>query len=95
MGLWDEILEQPAVLDRLRSTEGENVVRLARVMRRHDVKHVVIAARWTSDNAARFAQYVWERAIGCWRPWQRPRFSATSSPWRRASIQMPHGTCAR
>jgi glutamine---fructose-6-phosphate transaminase (isomerizing) len=59
MSLWDEINEQPAVLDRLVQAEATNVARLAAVLRDRDVRYVVIAARGTSDNAARYAQYLW------------------------------------
>ena len=59
MTLWDEILEQPAVLDRLRRTEADNVARLAGLMRGPGVRYVLVAGRGTSDNAARYAQYLW------------------------------------
>lgn len=57
MGLLDEIREQPASLER---TIGENGPVYADVARSFSgCTHVVIAARGTSDNAARYAQYVW------------------------------------
>lgn len=59
MSLWEEILEQPQVLERLLRTEKGEVARLASMLRRDGVGYVVIAARGTSDNAARFAQYLW------------------------------------
>lgn len=59
MSLWDEILEQPHVLERLLRAERGDIARLASELRRHDVRYVVIAARGTSDNAARYAQYLW------------------------------------
>jgi glucosamine--fructose-6-phosphate aminotransferase (isomerizing) len=59
MSLWDEILEQPHVLERLLHEERGDITRLASGLRRSDVRYVVIAARGTSDNAARYAQYLW------------------------------------
>ncbi len=53
-----EIHEQPAVLRRLLDRETEHVARLADAVRgRFD--YALLAARGTSDNAARYAQYVW------------------------------------
>ena len=52
-----EIGEQPDVLTRLLVREGANVRRIARGLSRHDLRFVLIAARGTSDNAARYAQY--------------------------------------
>jgi glucosamine--fructose-6-phosphate aminotransferase (isomerizing) len=56
--LFREIHEQPAVIARLIDTQRAAVAELARAIRRHAPTHVVIAARGTSDNAARYAQYV-------------------------------------
>ena len=55
--LRSEIAEQPDVLARLLVREGPNVRRIARALRRRDPRFVLIAARGTSDNAARYAQY--------------------------------------
>jgi glucosamine--fructose-6-phosphate aminotransferase (isomerizing) len=56
--LYREIHEQPEVLTRL-LVNGRSVAdRLAAAMRRREIDHVIIAARGTSDNAARYAQYV-------------------------------------
>ena len=52
-----EIGEQPDVLTRLLVREGANVRRIARSLSRQDLRFVLIAARGTSDNAARYAQY--------------------------------------
>ena len=53
-----EIHEQPAVLARLLDGEREAVAALAAEIQRRRVDHVLIAARGTSDNAARYAQYL-------------------------------------
>ena len=53
-----EIHEQPPVIRRLLEREADNAARLAALVRgRFD--YAVIAARGTSDNAARYAQYLW------------------------------------
>ena len=52
-----EIGEQPDVLARLLVTEGPNVRRIARRLAKADLRFVLVAARGTSDNAARYAQY--------------------------------------
>jgi glucosamine--fructose-6-phosphate aminotransferase (isomerizing) len=56
--LYREIHEQPAVLARLLDRERDTVSALADEIRRRHVDHVLIAARGTSDNAARYAQYL-------------------------------------
>ncbi|MFI5181996.1 MAG: SIS domain-containing protein [Thermoanaerobaculia bacterium] len=53
-----EIAEQPDAVARLLSREGDRVARLAAPIRRRGVRFVLIAARGTSDNAARYAQYL-------------------------------------
>ena len=56
--LESEIHEQPAALERLLAAESDNAARLGRELIRRDVTYLVIAARGTSDNAARYAQYL-------------------------------------
>ena len=53
-----EIHEQPAVLRRLLDNEEATALALADLVRGRAIDHVVIAARGTSDNAGRYAQYV-------------------------------------
>ena len=55
--LHDEIHEQPQVIQRLLTEEAENVQRIAQAIRESKPAFVMIAARGTSDNAARYAQY--------------------------------------
>jgi glutamine---fructose-6-phosphate transaminase (isomerizing) len=57
MGLIDEIEEQPDVIARVLAQTREEAAEVARLAK--GCTHVVIAARGTSDNAARYAQYVW------------------------------------
>jgi glucosamine--fructose-6-phosphate aminotransferase (isomerizing) len=53
-----EIHEQPLVLEQLLNQERPAVQRLVEEVRRRQVDYVLIAARGTSDNAARYAQYI-------------------------------------
>ncbi len=54
-----EIHEQPQVLAQLLEREHPAAQALASAMRQRQVDYVLIAARGTSDNAARYAQYLW------------------------------------
>jgi glutamine---fructose-6-phosphate transaminase (isomerizing) len=56
--LQDEIHEQPQVLAELLDKELENTRRIAVEIGSRDVRYVIIAARGTSDNAARYGQYL-------------------------------------
>jgi glucosamine--fructose-6-phosphate aminotransferase (isomerizing) len=58
MTLHDEIREQPAVAARFLADQAENVEAIAASLRATPPRHVVIAARGTSDHAAVYAQYV-------------------------------------
>ena len=53
-----EIHEQPDVLARLLQAECDATEGLAAEMKRRDIQYVVVAARGTSDNAGRYAQYL-------------------------------------
>jgi glucosamine--fructose-6-phosphate aminotransferase (isomerizing) len=59
-----EIHEQPTVLRRLIDAEGEHVARLAHILNARGYQYAVIAARGSSDNAARYAQYLMGAALG-------------------------------
>jgi glucosamine--fructose-6-phosphate aminotransferase (isomerizing) len=56
--LQDEIRQQPQVIMTLLDRELENVRRTASELQARRTKYVVIAARGTSDNAARYGQYL-------------------------------------
>jgi glucosamine--fructose-6-phosphate aminotransferase (isomerizing) len=56
--LYQEIHEQPGVLAGLLDREKEAAGALAAEIARRKVDHIFIAARGTSDNAARYAQYL-------------------------------------
>ncbi|NCF68428.1 MAG: SIS domain-containing protein [Chloroflexi bacterium] len=56
--LYQEIHHQPDVLASLLTEEREHVAEIVDHIRRQGITHAVIAARGTSDNAARYAQYL-------------------------------------
>jgi glutamine---fructose-6-phosphate transaminase (isomerizing) len=56
--LYCEIHQQPESLRRLLEEEQATALTLADLIQARKVEHVVIAARGTSDNAGRYAQYV-------------------------------------
>ncbi|MFO7537297.1 MAG: SIS domain-containing protein [Chloroflexota bacterium] len=56
--LYREIHQQPEVLARLYPQARPALTELARLIERHQVTQVVVAARGTSDNAGRYAQYL-------------------------------------
>lgn len=62
--LLTEIYEQPAALRRLIDAESEPVARLAHTLKARRCQYVVIAARGSSDNAARYAQYLIGASLG-------------------------------
>ena len=59
MPLYSEIKEQPARLADLLASQRGNAERLARAIRSHRIEYVFLAARGTSDNAGRYANYLW------------------------------------
>ena len=56
--LYGEIHEQPTVLESLLKQEQATIRQLAAEIRRREVHYVLIAARGTSDNAGRYANYL-------------------------------------
>ena len=56
--LHQEIHEQPEVLTNLLEKEPRTIEDLANTTEERQINHVVIAARGTSDNAARYAKYL-------------------------------------
>ena len=51
--LYSEILEQPTVIRRLLEAETERVAEIGSSLAKQDIQYVVMAARGTSDYAAR------------------------------------------
>lgn len=59
MSLWEEIQSQPDILGGFIDNRWDKVGEVAEWMTGLDFTHVVVAARGSSDNAARYAQYLW------------------------------------
>ena len=59
MSLQTEILEQPERLSALLESQRKAVEKIAGTIRQHDIRWVFLAARGTSDNAGRYANYLW------------------------------------
>jgi glucosamine--fructose-6-phosphate aminotransferase (isomerizing) len=59
MSLHSEILEQPDCLESLLSSQRKNVEQIARAIQSRDIQFAFLAARGTSDNAGRYANYLW------------------------------------
>ncbi len=59
MSLNSEIFEQPVRLSHLLLNEQKNVENIAAAIRKRKIRYVFLAARGTSDNAGRYANYLW------------------------------------
>ena len=59
MSLHDEIREQPERLKNLLHDQRAIAEKIAAEIRAREVKYVFLAARGTSDNAGRYANYLW------------------------------------
>lgn len=59
MSLESDIFEQPKVLANLLKSQAEVIRKVVCEAREKDVDYVFLAARGTSDNAGRYAQYLW------------------------------------
>jgi glucosamine--fructose-6-phosphate aminotransferase (isomerizing) len=59
MTLLSEIYEQSERLDHLLHGQRETVENIATAIRQHEIRYVFLAARGTSDNAGRYANYLW------------------------------------
>lgn len=64
MTVRDEVHEQPASIGRALRAAAGALPDVRDLLAGHEVAHVVLAARGTSDNAARWAQYLWGRRAG-------------------------------
>ena len=62
--LTSEIAQQPATLARLLDAQLPRLDAWRMAMRREDIDGVVVVARGSSDNAARYAQYLWSLRTG-------------------------------
>ena len=59
MTLHSEIFEQPERLDSLLAKQKKTVLDIAWAIQSHKVQYAFLAARGTSDNAGRYANYLW------------------------------------
>lgn len=59
MGLREEILDQPAVAARILEQQRPVVEEIAEAIKSQDISYTFLAARGTSDNAGRYAKYLW------------------------------------
>jgi glutamine---fructose-6-phosphate transaminase (isomerizing) len=64
MSLHSEIIEQPRILADLLQQQWSNIQSIARAIRSAEIDYVFLAARGTSDNAGRYAQYLWGAGNG-------------------------------
>ncbi len=59
MTLHSEIFEQPERLASLLDKQKQTVVEIAKAIQSRNIQYVFLAARGTSDNAGRYANYLW------------------------------------
>jgi glucosamine--fructose-6-phosphate aminotransferase (isomerizing) len=59
MTLHSEIFEQPERLASLLDQQKQTVLEIASAIQSHNVQYAFLAARGTSDNAGRYANYLW------------------------------------
>jgi len=59
MSMHSEIFEQPERLAHLLQNQRSTAEAIAAAVRVHDIRYVFLAARGTSDNAGRYANYLW------------------------------------
>src|SRR5512137_2884838 len=59
MTLYTEISEQPSILRNLLTNQRDTISKIASEIRKRDASFVFLAARGTSDNAGRYANYLW------------------------------------
>jgi glutamine---fructose-6-phosphate transaminase (isomerizing) len=64
MSLHSEILEQPGRLKDLLAIQRKSVEGIARAIAARNIQYVFLAARGTSDNAGRYANYLWGAVNG-------------------------------
>ncbi|MDX1601395.1 MAG: SIS domain-containing protein, partial [Anaerolineales bacterium] len=60
----DEIRQQPETLRELLAQEIDPIREIVAELRQHDIRYVLIVARGTSDNAARYAKYLFGSQLG-------------------------------
>ncbi len=58
MGLLEEIFEQPSVNERLIHAQFDQTAKIASLIQKSDIRYIYLAARGSSDNAGKYAQYL-------------------------------------
>lgn len=58
MSLLEEIFEQPSINKHLIHTQVKRIVQIADLFRGNDIRYIYLAARGSSDNAGKYAQYL-------------------------------------
>ena len=58
MSLYSEITEQPERIKSLLALQKKTVEQIAAAIKKHEIQYVFLAARGTSDNAGRYANYL-------------------------------------
>lgn len=58
MTLYSEIVEQPERIKNLLASQKKNIEKIADAIQKRDIQYVFLAARGTSDNAGRYANYL-------------------------------------
>jgi len=64
MTLHSEIFEQPQRLASLLATQKQTVLEIAKAIQSRNIQYAFLAARGTSDNAGRYANYLWSAHNG-------------------------------
>src|SRR5512140_592640 len=59
MTLQSEIFEQPECLSNLLLHQRKTAEKIAHIIHQREIRSVFLAARGTSDNAGRYANYLW------------------------------------
>lgn len=59
MTIYSEIYEQPKILQKLLNSQRHKVQDIAAQIKKKDIDYVFLVARGTSDNAGRYANYLW------------------------------------
>jgi glucosamine--fructose-6-phosphate aminotransferase (isomerizing) len=62
--MWDEILEQPAVIEKCQIVNEKVIKEIVTEATRRNIQSIIVAARGTSDHAGVFGKYVMEHELG-------------------------------
>ncbi|MCX7708885.1 MAG: SIS domain-containing protein [Clostridia bacterium] len=62
--MWEEILEQPVVLEKCREANEKLISEIVKTIKGRNIQSVLIAARGTSDHAGIYGKYIIEYELG-------------------------------